>query len=230
MTSRKQQSFGKLSSAPPRTGRTQSYVIGIDEVGRGPLAGPVVVCAVAIPTTCRTSSIIKDMPLRDSKKLTARSRAIWTSAIMDDPRIVHTIASSSPQVIDRINISKATNRAATRALETLLASLPLRSTSSIMRVYLDGGLRINALAIRDPHIILRIETVIKGDEKISAISLASIVAKEHRDALMRRMHKKYPAYGFDRHAGYGTRHHIAAIKQHGRSPIHRASFLKKISS
>lgn len=210
--------------------KQQSYIIGIDEVGRGPLAGPVVVCAVAIPCSCKPASILKGAPLRDSKKLTPRSRALWSTAITHDARIFHSIASSSPKTIDRINITQATNRAATRALEALLASLPSRSTPTVLRVYLDGGLHVNALTICDPHLVLRIETVIKGDETIPAISFASIVAKEHRDALMRRTHKKYPAYGFDRHAGYGTRHHIIAIKQNGDTPLHRKSFLKNIVS
>lgn len=247
MTARKQQSFDKLPSTPFGTGRTPSYIIGIDEVGRGPLAGPVVVCAVAIPRNHKPSSLAKDLPLRDSKKLTARQRAAWSTAIKNDDRIFYSIASASPRVIDRINIARATNRAATRALENLLDTLP---SPSRVNVFLDGGLYITYNSKfeisnlksntkkkysakfhnpkTDKRFDLNIETIIKGDEKIPTISLASIVAKEHRDALMHRAHKKYPDHGFDRHVGYGTRQHIAAIKQHGRTPLHRNSFLKKI--
>lgn len=208
--------------------KQQSYIIGIDEVGRGPLAGPVIVCAVAMLRSLRLSAVLRSVPLRDSKKLTVLQRAAWSSAIMADPRIRHSIASVSPSVIDRINITQAANRAATRALSKLLVSLPRYKRPTILHVYLDGGLHINAIAITDPHLILRVETVIKGDETIPAISLASIIAKQHRDALMHRAHKKHPHYGFDRHAGYGTKKHIAAIKEHGHSPLHRKSFLKKI--
>ena len=207
---------------------SSSFIIGIDEVGRGPLAGPVVVCAVALPRTLRATSIAKHTPLRDSKKLTASQRGIWATALKRDTRIRHSIASVSPSVIDRINITKAANRAATRTLTTLLASLPPLTTPTTLRIYLDGGLHVNAIAVTDPLLTLRIETVIKGDETIPAISLASILAKEHRDALMRRAHKNHPQYGFDRHMGYGTKQHVTAIKKNGRSPLHRKSFLKKI--
>lgn len=228
--------------------KPQSYIIGIDEVGRGPLAGPVVVCAVAIPRTLRPTSITKHTPLRDSKKLTAKQRAAWATAIKNESRIFHSVASVSAPVIDRTNITRAANRAATRALINLLAILP---SPTRVTVFLDGGLFVyenpnikiqtskpqtrvkKFFTYTDPKtnhpLELKIETVIKGDETIPAISFASIVAKEHRDALMRRMHKKYPDYGFDHHSGYGTRQHIAAIKQNGHTPLHRKSFLKKIA-
>lgn len=230
------------------TRKASSYIIGIDEVGRGPLAGPVVVCAVAVPRTHKVSSIARHLPLRDSKKLTANQRAAWAAATQQDSHIQYAITSVAPSVIDRINITQAANHAATRTLIKILSTLP---ASSRVAVFLDGGLFIqqnskfeilysknnskkkflatfhDQAATRT--IDLKVETIIKGDEKIPAISLASIVAKEHRDAVMRRAHKKYPNYGFDRHAGYGTKKHIAAIKQHGRSPLHRNSFLKKIA-
>lgn len=251
------------------THKQASYIIGIDEVGRGPLAGPVVVCAVAIPRTFRVGSIApkvslppstsftlslpkgsgsrfslsdNKLKLRDSKKLSALQRGAWTFAIKSDPRVRHAIASISPRVIDRINVTQSANRAATRALTKLLATLPAPARAD---VFLDGGLFIRetrkikkekrdtpkpTYAYIDDATYVRFTatTVIKGDEHISAVSLASIVAKEHRDAFMRRAHKTHPQYGFDRHVGYGTKKHIAAIKANGRTPLHRNSFLKKI--
>lgn len=222
--------------------KRQSYIIGIDEVGRGPLAGPVVVCAVAIPRTFRVTSLKQRTPLRDSKKLSALQRNAWASAIKTDPRIRHAIASTSPRTIDRVNVTQAANRAATRALTKLLTALP---DASRVVVFLDGGLHIremrkmkketlekfvsiHAYTNKGTAIKFKATTVIKGDETIPAISFASIVAKEHRDAFMRRAHKTHPLYGFDRHVGYGTKKHIAAIKANGRTPLHRNSFLKKI--
>ena len=245
--------------------RRQSYIIGVDEVGRGPLAGPVVVCAVAIPRKLRIASIARSLPLRrsansrlraqnvlvlrDSKKLSPLQRRAWVSAMQSDPRILHTIATVSPSVIDRINITRAANRAVTRALTNLLGSLP---SASRVDVFLDGGLYANARAPFKQHttkpqtkakrffihthpatqkqLNVQLETVIKGDETIPVISLASIIAKEYRDTRMRRAHKKFPCYRFDQNVGYGTKAHIAAIKKNGRSPLHRNSFLKKIPS
>lgn len=211
------------------TRKRSSYIIGIDEVGRGPLAGPVVVCAVAIPRALRMISVERTIPLRDSKKLSARQRKTWAAAITTNPHIRHAVATASPTVIDRINVTQAANRSATRALKKLLAILPAPGR---VDVFLDGGLYLKNFQFslsHFPHATLRAKTVIKGDETIPAISLASILAKEHRDALMRRAHKKFPLYGFDRHVGYGTKIHIAAIKQNGRTPLHRNSFLKKIA-
>lgn len=243
-----------------------TYVIGIDEVGRGPLAGPVVVCAVAIPRlhryarrqdcrqaaglakhcgqvrTLRPTMLAPGVPLRDSKKLTALQRTAWATALKSDHRIYYSIASVTPSIIDRINVTQAANRAATRALIKVLASLP---ASCRVEVFLDGGIYLretrnmkneklgkpkSTFLYDDNERNFRFTstTVIKGDENIPAISFASIIAKQHRDALMRRAHKKYPFYGFDRHVGYGTKKHISAIRENGHSPIHRKSFLKKI--
>ncbi|KKR12191.1 MAG: Ribonuclease HII [Candidatus Wolfebacteria bacterium GW2011_GWC2_39_22] len=228
--------------------RRTTFHIGIDEVGRGPLAGPVVVCAVAIPARCKPSSIIKkfasrsSMQLRDSKKLTAPQRALWATAIKSDSRIFYSLASMSPRVVDRINVTQAANHAATRAVAKLITQLPAPAK---IEVFLDGGIflletrkmkhekrgRFLSTCVytdAEKKFCFPVATIIKGDEKIPAISLASILAKEYRDALMHRVHKKYPFYGFDTHVGYGTKKHIAAIHAHGRTPHHRESFLKKI--
>lgn len=226
------------------TQRVPSYIIGIDEVGRGPLAGPVVVCAVAIPKNLCLTKIVSQIPLRDSKKLTSSQRRAWATSIKSNGRIHSVIASASSTLIDRINVTRSANRAVSRTLAKLLPTLPSPCRVS---VFLDGGLFVHEtrtmkyekrgksfsiLTHSNAKKTIRFSatTIIKGDETISTISLASIVAKEHRDTLMHRAHKKYPHYGFDHHVGYGTKKHISAIKKHGASPLHRKSFLKKIKN
>ncbi len=205
------------------------YIIGIDEVGRGPLAGPVVVAALAVPTKLRIKNAelrknFKSAKLRDSKKLSLKQREIWFEYVKKHPKIFYAIASVSPKVIDKINISNAANLAATRAFQKLvntyaIASVLTKNNNVNVKIFLDGGLYLNKKYPR-----LSASTIIKGDEKIPVISFASIVAKVTRDRMMRKLHKKYPQYGFDKHKGYGTKEHFKAIRKHGLSPIHRKSF------
>lgn len=195
------------------------YIIGIDEVGRGPLAGPVTVTALLMPRELRIKN--NALRLRDSKKLSARQREIWFDYIKKNKKIFYAIASVSPKIIDKINISRAANLAATRALKKLIMKqkFPPRRT----KIFCDGGLYPK---IRDTR--YKTQTIVRGDEKIPAIAMASIVAKVTRDKKMKRLHKKYPRYGFDKHKGYGTKKHIGAIKKHGLSDIHRQTFSKKL--
>lgn len=224
------------------------YIIGIDEVGRGPLAGPVTVAAVAATVnlkfriknlelnlrksdfqklTINNSDRKSDFPiLKDSKRLTPKQREIWFNCIKKHPKIFYAIASVSPKVIDRINISNAANLAAARALNKLLATSHL-GLATRKNIFLDGGLYIKTKTLMANGYTLNPRTIIKGDEKIPAISLASIVAKVTRDRMMRKLHKKYPKYGFDRHKGYGTKKHFKMIRKYGLSPIHRKSFNSK---
>lgn len=212
------------------------YIIGIDEVGRGPLAGPVVVAAVAMTTKfkirnaelrikkkSKNSEFLilnsKLAKLRDSKKLSSKQREIWFNYVKKNPKIFYAVVSVPPKVIDRINISNAANLAATQAFIKLIKSRKLKAKSC--SIFLDGGLY---LKLRVKSHKLKVKTVIRGDEKIPAISLASIVAKVARDKFMEKLHKKYPRYGFDRHKGYGTKRHFKMIKKYGLSPIHRKSF------
>jgi len=174
---------------------------GVDEAGRGPLAGPVVAAAV----------ILDDQnPIRglnDSKKLTARRR----EALFDEIRarsLCCAIAEASVQEIDALNILQATLLAMKRAVEAL--RLPPKL------VMVDGN--------RLPALSVRAEAVVKGDALIPAISAASILAKVHRDRLCAEMHQRHPAYGFDRHKGYGTAQHLAALHAHGPTDCHRMSF------
>jgi len=191
------------------------YIIGIDEVGRGPLAGPIVVCAFCLKAGARA-----DLDgIRDSKKMSAKQRKKWEQILNDfkkKNKVTFAFASVSPGVIDRIGIGQAGRLATERALSKL--SLPPKQC----RVFLDGGLSA-------PEEFCFQKTVIRGDQKIKVVSCASVLAKVRRDRMMRRLAKIYPEYGFEKHKGYGTRVHYSKIKKLGSSPIHRRSFLKNIS-
>lgn len=197
------------------------HIIGIDEVGRGPLAGPVVVACVALPESFNNLftnhySLSTPSPLRDSKKLTERQRAAWNIWIRKNPAIRFYIARSAPATIDIVNISQAANRAAYRAYKKVMSSLP--TIHYPLTTLLDAGIKL-------PKTIPQ-KAIIKGDEKIPAIALASILAKVARDAYMERMHKRYPAYNFKENKGYGTREHIKGLKRHGPCALHRLTFIK----
>ncbi len=203
----------------------QKYIIGIDEVGRGPLAGPVTVAAIAATANFQKNFKVK---LKDSKKLSPKQREIWFKFVKEN-KIPFVVANVWPKTIDKINISRAANLAATRAARKLITNNKQLTTKNL-KIFLDGGLFIN-LKLKNQKSKLqlkiknfKIQTIIRGDEKIPAIALASIVAKVHRDTLMKRLHKKYPRYGFDKHKGYGTKLHYKNIKKYGISEIHRKSF------
>lgn len=202
------------------------YIIGIDEVGRGPLAGPVTVAAVALSIKLKTKNLKLKTKLRDSKKLSHKQRERWFQYIIKESELPYATASVSPKIIDIINISKAANLAATRAFIKLTKNYKLKTKSC--NIFLDGGLYLNKQTLVASGYWLNPKTIIKGDEKIPSIALASIIAKVTRDRLMKKLHKKYPRYGFDKHKGYGTKQHIKTIKKHGRSPIHRKSFKIKL--
>lgn len=205
------------------------FLIGIDEVGRGPIAGPVAVGVVSLKVENLKLKVEWAQGFRDSKKLSAKAREAWFGKI-DEARsegwLEYAVAFVSSSVIDKKGIVYAINTALARALENVDSrksrSSILRKTGTswnFTRVLLDGGLRAPAQYENQ-------ETIIKGDEKELAIALASIVAKVARDKRMVALAKKFPAYGFEKHKGYGTRAHYAAIKKHGSTPHHRKSFLK----
>lgn len=196
-------------------------IIGIDEVGRGALAGPVVVAAAAVGRTRCT--VCTNGSLRDSKKLSAKQRMAWFAHFKGHPGIVFAIAWVYPRGIEKMNISRAANLAAYRAYHRLVAK---QRGLSISPIFLDGGLYLmdhGTQAGRYP----RARTVVKADEKVPAVAIASIVAKVSRDASLCRLEKQYPEYSFRVHKGYGTKAHYAALKKHGASPVHRLTFLKK---
>ncbi len=201
-----------------------SYIIGIDEVGRGPLAGPVVVCALAMTHNAqRKARSEKKVPLRDSKKLSAVQREAWCAWIKKQPNIIYALARVYPQKIDEINITQAANLAATRACLRLCKKLKIKSKTKVL---LDGGLHL-----RNPvPCNLFPVTYVRGDELFPAISLASIVAKVARDRYMQKLDKQFPEYGFAAHKGYGTRAHYVALKKHGSAVVHRKTFLKNFDN
>jgi ribonuclease HII len=174
---------------------------GVDEAGRGPLAGPVVAAAVIL------DELNPIHGLNDSKKLTAKRR----EALFDEIRaraLCFAIAEASVQEIDEFNILQATLLAMKRAVEAL--RLPPKL------VLVDGN--------RLPTLSIRAEAIVQGDALVPAISAASILAKVHRDRLCEAMHQRYPVYGFDQHKGYGTAQHMAALQAHGPSDCHRMTF------
>lgn len=201
------------------------FIIGIDEVGRGPLAGPVTVGAVAIPVSFVPNASYIRAHLRDSKRLTERAREEWCAYIRNEKKIFLATASVVPNRIDALNIANATNLAAARALRMLLIRNPVIKKA---KLFVDAGIKVR---ISEPHtsLILSYMVLIRGDELIPAIMLASIAAKVRRDRYMRRQAKNFPAYGFDKHKGYGTRDHLRALERHGPCSIHRLTFIRKYS-
>ena len=194
------------------------YIIGIDEVGRGALAGPVVVTAVSLPRGFRVRNTALGQ-LKDSKKLSKGQRERWCDYFLHHPGVGYASAKVYPRTIERINISEAANLAAERALLRLVKSHAI--TLSRSRVFLDGGLYVGRRNRRAQIPFLDAKTVVKGDEKIKAVQIASVIAKVYRDRLMKRLSKEYPTYGFDIHKGYGTKNHRLAIKKHGLREVHR---------
>lgn len=176
-------------------------VCGIDEAGRGPLAGPVVAAAVILDPNNPIAG------LNDSKKLSEKRRNLLAVEIRAKA-LAWCVAEASPAEIDQINILQATFLAMQRAV----AGLSLRPSRAVV----DGN--------RCPKLEIPVEAVVQGDGKIAAIAAASILAKTVRDAGMVELHQQYPQYGFDRHMGYPTAAHFAALQAHGPCPAHRRSF------
>ena len=179
------------------------YICGIDEVGRGPLAGPVVAGAVILPRDC------KILYLNDSKQLSAKKRDELYDVIMENAVAVG-IGMASPQRIDEINILQATYEAMREAVSKL---------EPVPQILLNDAVTI-------PDVIIPQVPIIKGDAKSISIAAASIVAKVTRDRMMVEYDKVMPEYGFASNKGYGAAAHIEALKKYGPSPIHRATFIK----
>ncbi|MGC9046875.1 MAG: ribonuclease HII [Minisyncoccia bacterium] len=199
------------------------YIIGIDEVGRGSLAGPLMVCGVIIPRKFLLKSEIK---LRDSKKLLPHQRIKLFHLIKDNINIIYQTSLVSSYVIDKINISRAANLAAARVILSLYKNYPTLVKQA--KIYCDGGLDINLKILKKYNLNFdnKIKVLIKADEKINAVKIASIVAKVKRDNLMMRLHEQYPVYYWDKNKGYGTIDHRKSIIKYGISKFHRLTFVK----
>jgi ribonuclease HII len=215
-----------------------AIVVGIDEVGRGPLAGPVVACAAVLKSPDAL------LTLNDSKKLSRPKREAMFDSVKD-ACACYAIASASVEEIDEINILEADFLAMRRALQALgfpglnesapeipievkgslndvmPDSVPVSALSSNVLIAVDGNLKIDKMPqdIQMP--------IVKGDGRIASISAASILAKVFRDRYMDKLEELYPGYGFHKHAGYGTKAHLDAIRRQGFSPAHRKSFHPK---
>ena len=178
------------------------FVAGVDEAGRGPLAGPVVAAAVILPDDCAIEG------LNDSKKLTAKKREHFHAMLTVRADIHWGIGQADVAEIDRLNILRATHLAMARAV----AALPRKPDHALV-----DGLPVRGLPV--PHTAL-----VAGDTLSLSIAAASIIAKVTRDRLMIALDAQYPQYGFARHKGYGVREHLEALRSHGPSPVHRRSF------
>ena len=181
------------------------HVCGVDEVGRGPLAGPVVAGAVILPTDCNI------LHIKDSKKLSAKKREEVYGIIREEAVAVG-LGYSSPERIDEINILQATYEAMREAISNLSVAPDILLNDAVVI----------------PDISIRQIPIIKGDSKSISIGAASIVAKVTRDRLMTQYDEVFPDYGFASHKGYGTKAHMEALRMHGPTPIHRRTFIGNI--
>lgn len=184
-------------------------VAGVDEVGRGPLAGPVVAAAVVFRAP--PSPLLSGL-LDDSKKLTARRREKAYAALLEDDTVCAALGAASVPEIDRLNIGQACHLAMRRAMVRLAEALGEWPAVALI----DGN--------RAPSLPCRVETVVKGDSLSLSIAAASILAKVVRDRLMTRLAMRHGNYGWDRNAGYGTAHHLTGLKEEGITLHHRRSF------
>jgi ribonuclease HII len=195
--------------------KTKSISIGIDEVGRGTLAGPVVAVATAILNSeTKTRNLLKG--IKDSKKLSPKKREGFYEKIIKIPTIKWGVGKVSEKVIDRINILEATKLAMEHAFANL--NLKLKNENcKINFLLIDGNFALPAKSLAKAGINLPIyqKSIIKGDEKIFLIKLASVIAKALRDKIMLKYDKKYPKYGFAQHKGYGTKLHLEKLKNTG---------------
>ena len=224
------------AGAPPPPGsafhgEAASFVIGVDEAGRGPLAGPVVAGAVVLPAGGADGGIVG---LADSKKLSARRRAVLEEVIL--ARCHWALGVVEVEEIDRINIFAATMKAMTLAVAALMEKIRAEMMGAkMMGAEMMGAEMMGAtpLVLVDGNLTPQgrvaewcwpVRAIVGGDASEPVISAASIIAKEHRDRLMRALAQAHPGYGWERNAGYGTREHMEALNRLGPTPHHRRSF------
>lgn len=186
-----------------------THILGIDEAGRGPLAGPLYVGAVLLPVSFHTFPF----PLRDSKQMTPQQRKEVLAWMQSTSVVSYTFSYVSPRCIDKHGVSRSTSQAALRCVKRMV--LKEKHTYHIIT---DAGIGVKGYAY---------SSFPRADETIRAVSLASVVAKEMRDRYMKNIHKVYPQYGFDHHKGYGTAYHQRMIQRHGICVLHRLTFTQK---
>ena len=199
---------------------TPKYIIGVDEVGRGPLAGPLCVGACLVERRNVSAFYRTVSGIKDSKKLTHKMRMKWLRILTEAAKrgeCSWSTAFVGQETIDRKGLSYCLKLAIRRTLKKI------KAIPDLSKVLLDGG-------IKAPVIFINQKTIIKGDEKEPLIAAASIAAKVRRDRYMTRCSKQYPQYGFDEHKGYGTKAHYVVLNEYGICPVHRRSFLKKFSN
>ncbi len=184
-------------------------VAGVDEAGRGPLAGPVVCAAVILPTEEEK----RIFGINDSKKLSAKKRELLAEQIKERA-LAFSVVEVDEHTVDEINILQATRLGMKRAVESLSVCADL--------VLVDGNMTLDLTVPQ--------RSIVKGDALVCSIGAASILAKTYRDALMKRYDLEYPVYGFAKHMGYGTAEHIRAIREYGLCTIHRRTFAQKFSA
>lgn len=205
MSTKEKQSYDMLKYERHYYKEGKTVIAGCDEVGRGPLAGPVVCCALIMPL--KKELIIEGV--NDSKKLSAKKRQALYEKIIETATD-YKVSFISEKVIDEVNILEATKLGMKEAINALKVKPDI--------ILVD--------AVKDLNIIYPYQAIIKGDEKSYVIACASIVAKVVRDEYMCKMHEVYPLYNFFKHKGYGTKEHITALKEHGECEIHRQTFIK----
>lgn len=181
-------------------------VAGLDEAGRGPLAGPVVAGAILISPKFKTKNL--RLKINDSKKLSEKQREELFKILTNHKNIEWGVGIVSEKIIDKINILEATKLAMQKALKDLGIKPD--------HLLIDGNFNI--------YYATKQKAIIKGDQKVISVAAASIIAKVTRDRIMDKYHKKYPQYGFDKHKGYPTKFHIKILERYGICPIHRKSF------
>jgi len=193
-----------------------SYVVGIDEAGRGPLAGPVAVGVAQVYKLDKFKKLVRG--IKDSKQLSPEERELWYALALESKKegvLDFAVSLVSEKIIDRKGIVHAIKVGIKRCFKKL-------AIEEDSQIFLDGSLKA-------PEQFKHQRTIIKGDEKMPIISLASIVAKVTRDRLMVKISKKFPAFNFHLHKGYGTDMHREALKKYGSTVIHRQSFLKHLT-
>ncbi|TSC52268.1 MAG: ribonuclease HII [Parcubacteria group bacterium LiPW_41] len=208
-----------------------NFYIGVDEMGRGPLAGALYVCACGTFDLKTLPKPTKTLPIRDSKKLSEKQHEEWWGVLNTKKKngeLFIEYSAITPKTIDSKGISYSTRHGATESVTKVLKKTDI--SSGVITISLDGSLYVDIVSLekRFPRCVFHTKTIVKGDETVKIISFASIYGKVMRDRYMVKLDKEYPQYGLKKHKGYGTKEHIKAIQKYGPSKMHRKLFLRNI--